>query len=210
LKSVASGATLEGLMGPFLFVLPAERKDLGQSMLRERLIGLAEPLLIRLGYELVDIEYAATRSEATLRVYIDWPEGRLPPGVVAAPDDDTRAMDGIGVEDCERVSRELSALLDVEDPIAVPYTLEVSSPGADRILRTPAQYLRFVGQRVHVELVAPRDGRRRYTGELVRADAQGIELKVDGSAVAARLVEIDRTRLAPDWSRQKPRKAGRR
>ncbi len=57
----------------------------------------------------------------------------------------TRAFDGIGVEDCERVSRELSALLDVEDPIAVPYTLEVSSPGADRILRTPAHYRRFVG-----------------------------------------------------------------
>ncbi len=56
----------------------------------------------------------------------------------ALPDDGTRAFDGIGVEDCERVSRELSALLDVEDPIAVPYQLEVSSPGADRILRTVA------------------------------------------------------------------------
>ena len=82
-----------------------------------------------------------------------------------ADEDDTRAFDGIGVEDCERVSRELSALLDVEDPIAVPYTLEVSSPGADRILRTTAHYQRLVGQRVHVELVAPRNGRRRYTGD---------------------------------------------
>ncbi len=105
-------------------------------MLRERLIALTEPLLARLGYELVDVEYAATRSEATLRVYIDWPDGVKPREVAALPDDGTRAFDGIGVEDCERVSRELSALLDVEDPIALPYQLEVSSPGADRILRS--------------------------------------------------------------------------
>ena len=175
-------------------------------MLRERLIGLAEPLLTRLGYELVDIEYAATHSEATLRVYIDWPEGKVPPGVVAAPDDEQRAMDGIGVEDCELVSRELSTLLDGEDPIEVAYTLEVSSPGADRILRTPAHYGRFIGQRVHVELVAPRDGRRRYTGELTRADEDGIELNVDGREVTARFVEIGKTRLSPDWSRQKARR----
>ncbi|MET0282170.1 MAG: ribosome maturation factor RimP [Steroidobacteraceae bacterium] len=174
-------------------------------MLRERLIALTEPLLASLGYELVDIEYAATLSEATLRVFIDWPEGKPPQAILAAPDDGTRAFDGIGVEDCERVSRELSALLDVEDPITVSYQLEVSSPGADRILRTPAHYQRYVGQRVHVELQAPRDGRRRFTGELVRADAEGIELNVDGSAVAIRYAEVGKTRLAPDWARKKRR-----
>jgi ribosome maturation factor RimP len=181
-------------------------------MLRERLILLAEPLLTRLGYELVDIEYAATRSQATVRVYIDWPDGRMSPEAAASLDkaqvdgEDTRAFDGIGVEDCERVSRELSALLDVEDPIAVPYTLEVSSPGADRILRTTAHYLRHVGQRVHVELVAPRNGRRRYTGDLLRADAKGIEMLVDGEAVQAGYGEIGKTRLAPDWSRLEGRR----
>ena len=174
-------------------------------MLRERLIALTEPLLARLGYELVDVEYAATRSEATLRVYIDWPQGVKPPEMAAVPDDGTRAFDGIGVEDCERVSRELSALLDVEDPIAVPYQLEVSSPGVDRILRTPAHYQRQLGQRTHVELVAPRDGRRRFTGTLTRADEDGFELNVDGSAVPIRYAEVDRTRLAPDWSRPGPR-----
>jgi ribosome maturation factor RimP len=180
-------------------------------MLRERLIVLTEPLLTRLGYELVDIEYASTRSQATVRVFIDWPEGRMSPSTAAlvaaaAPDDDTRAFDGIGVEDCEKVSRELSALLDVEDPITVPYTLEVSSPGADRILRTTAHYQRHVGQRIHVELVAPRNGRRRYTGELVRADDKGIELVVDGEAVQAEYGEIGKTRLAPDWSRLEQRR----
>jgi ribosome maturation factor RimP len=174
-------------------------------MLRERLIAITEPLLARLGYELVDVEYAATRSEATLRVYIDWPEGKMPPERVAVPDDGNRAFDGIGVEDCERVSRELSALLDVEDPIAVPYQLEVSSPGMDRILRTPAHYHRHVGQRVHVELVAPREGRRRFTGELLRAADDDFDLDVDGAVVTILYAEVGKTRLAPDWSRQQRR-----
>jgi ribosome maturation factor RimP len=154
-------------------------------MLRERLLELVEPLVIRLGYELVDVEYAATRSQATLRIFID-------------------REAGIGVEDCERVSREVSALLDVEDPITVSYQLEVSSPGADRVLRTLAHYQRFVGERVLMELLAPRDGRKRYTGVLARADEDGIELNVDGKPVTARIGEIERTRLAPDWSRQQP------
>jgi ribosome maturation factor RimP len=177
----------------------------GEIVLRERLIALAEPLLTGLGYELVDLEYAATRSEATLRVYIDWPDGVKPSHLAGLADDGTRALDGIGVEDCERVSRELAALLDVEDPIAVPYQLEVSSPGADRILRTPAHYRRQVGQRAHVELVVPRDGRRRFTGTLVRADEDGFELNVDGSAVPIRYAEAGRTRLAPEWVRPAPR-----
>jgi ribosome maturation factor RimP len=129
----------------------------------------------------------------------------MPPERAAVPDDGTRAFDGIGVEDCERVSRELSALLGVEDPIAVPYQLEVSSPGMDRILRTPAHYLRHVGQRVAVELAAPRNGRRRFTGELVRADDEGFELNVDGAMVTIRYGEVGKTRLAPDWSRQQRR-----
>jgi len=177
-------------------------------VLRERLIALTEPLLTRLGYELVDVEYAATRSEATLRVYIDWPGGVKPAAVAALPDDGSRPSDGIGVEDCERVSRELSALLDVEDPIAVSYQLEVSSPGADRILRTPAQYRRQLGQRAHVELVAPREGRRRFTGTLTRADEDGFELNVEGAAVPIRYAEAARTRLAPE--RQQPAPRGKR
>lgn len=174
-------------------------------MLRERLIALTEPLLARLGYELVDVEYAAGRSEATLRVYIDWPDGRMPPERAALPDDGQRAFDGIGVEDCETVSRELSALLDVEDPIPVAYQLEVSSPGMDRILRTPAHYQRHAGQRVHVELAVPRDGRRRYTGGLVRAGDEDFDLNVDGVVVTVRHAEVGKTRLAPEWGKPRPR-----
>jgi ribosome maturation factor RimP len=174
-------------------------------VLRDQLLALAEPLVQQLGYELVDVEYAATRSEATVRVYIDWPDGKMSAAAELAGDDGTRAFDGIGVEDCERVSRELSALLDVEDPISVPYQLEVSSPGADRVLRTPAHYRRFVGERAHVELAAPREGRRRYTGTLLRAEEEGFEVDVDGSVVSIRYSEVGKTRLAPDFSRQKSR-----
>ena len=166
--------------------------------MRERLLELIEPLVVRLGYELVDVEFAATRSSATLRVFIDRPEGSTLPVAEGMTES------GIGVEDCERVSRELSALLDVEDPIAVSYQLEVSSPGADRVLRTPRHYQRFAGERVLVELVAPRDGRRRFTGVLVAANEDGIELNVDGKPVTAQYREIAQTRLSPDWSRQKP------
>jgi ribosome maturation factor RimP len=172
--------------------------------MRERLIEIAEPLLAGLGYELVDIEYSSTHSQATLRVYIDWPNGQMPKQAVV--DEESTAFDGIGVEDCERVSRGLSELLDTQDPIAVPYTLEVSSPGVDRILRTISHYRRHVGQRVHVELQVARDGRRRYTGELTVVEADGIELNVDGAKVPMRLSEIGKCRLAPDWSRSPQRR----
>jgi ribosome maturation factor RimP len=154
------------------------REDAMTATLRERLIVLIEPLLGRLGYELVELEYAAGRSNAVLRLFIDRPEG-------------------ISIEDCERVSRETAALLDVEDPIPTAYTLEVSSPGFDRVLRTPAHFARFVGERVFVELRAPRDGRRRYTGTLLAADGSGITVEVDKQKVEGPFGEIGKARLAP-------------
>ena len=148
--------------------------------LRGKLIELAEPLLGQLGFELVDLEFSTGRSHAQLRLFIDRPEG-------------------ITVEDCERISREFSALLDVKDPIPTAYTLEVSSPGLDRVLRKPGHFARFVAEQLHVELLAPRDGRRRYTGKLVSADEQQIEMQVDGVAVQIAYGDIDRARLVPQW-----------
>jgi ribosome maturation factor RimP len=145
--------------------------------LRERLIALIEPLLARMGYELVELEYSYGRAHALLRLYIDR-EG------------------GVGLDDCERVSREVSSLLDVEDPIPSAYTLEVSSPGFDRVLRTQAHFGRFVGSRVFVELREPRAGRRRYTGTLLTVDASGIALEVDREQVAVAFSEIGKARLA--------------
>ena len=145
-------------------------------MLRERLIGLLEPLLGRLGYELVELEYGAA-ARSTLRIFIDR-EG------------------GVGLDDCERVSREVSAQLDAADPIPGAYTLEVSSPGFDRVLRTSAHFGRFVGRRVFVELKEPRAGRRRYTGTLLAVDEAGIALEVDRERVALSYAEIGKARLA--------------
>jgi ribosome maturation factor RimP len=149
--------------------------------LREKLIALIEPLLGQLSYELVDLEYVPGRTHAVVRVFID-------------------RSAGVGLDDCERVSHELSALLDVEDPVPVGYTLEVSSPGLDRVLRTPAHFQRFVGERIWLELRAAREGRRRYTGRLEACDGEGIELKVDGAMVRVPFAEVSRARLAPLWT----------
>jgi len=145
--------------------------------LRERLVALIEPLLAQLGYELVELEFTPARGRGALRIFIDKPEG-------------------IGLEDCERASREVSALLDVEDPIAAAYTLEVSSPGDDRVLRTRAHFDRFVGSRVFVELT-PREGRRRYTGTLRSVADEGVALEVDRQMVNLPFREIEKARLAP-------------
>ena len=95
------------------------------------------------------------------------------------------------------MSREVSALLDVEDPIPSAYSLEVSSPGDDRVLRTHAHFERFKGSRVLIELVAPRDGRRRYTGMLQEVSATGVALEVDRQRVDVSFGEIEKARLAP-------------
>ena len=145
--------------------------------LRERLCALLEPVLARLGYELVELEYAPGQGRSLLRLYIDAPAG-------------------VGLDDCERVSREVSSLLDIEDPIPSAYTLEVSSPGFDRLLRTRAHFGRFVGSRVFVELKEPRAGRRRYTGTLLTVDEGGIALEVDRERVAMTFEEIGEARLA--------------
>ncbi|HEX8757596.1 MAG TPA: ribosome maturation factor RimP [Steroidobacteraceae bacterium] len=157
------------------------------ATLRERLIALIEPLVGRLGYELVDLEQSSGRGSAVIRLFIDRAPLR-PAGAEAEGN-------GVTLTDCERVSREVSALLDVEDPIPAAYTLEVSSPGLDRVLRTPAHFARFVGSRVFVELAVPREGRRRYTGTLVSADEAGIALEVDGQRVPVSFAEIGKARL---------------
>jgi ribosome maturation factor RimP len=143
--------------------------------LRERLFALIEPVVADLGCELVDLDL----NPGTVRIFVD------------------RAA-GVRIEDCERVSREVSALLDVEDPIPSAYRLEVSSPGSDRVLRTKAHFERFVGARVWVELMVPRaGGRRRYTGQLAAVADEGITLTVDDQTVGVQFDEIGKAKLAP-------------
>jgi Uncharacterized protein conserved in bacteria len=119
-----------------------------------------------------------------LRLYIDTPQG------------DGRA---VGIEDCEATSREVSAQLDVADPISGNYTLEVSSPGVDRPLFTTAQFARFQGENAKVSLKLPMDGRRRLQGEIVRVDGGTVVFGVDGSELAVAVDNIEKARLVPDW-----------
>jgi ribosome maturation factor RimP len=152
--------------------------------MREALIRLLEPEVEALGCELVELEFHPHRGGGLLRLYIDRTGG---------------TADGVTVEDCEAVSRRVRATLDVADPIAGDYTLEVSSPGFDRPLRTRAHFERFTGERVKVESHVPRAGRRRWTGKLVRVGEAGVTLEVDGQPVELALNEIKTARLVPDF-----------
>jgi ribosome maturation factor RimP len=152
------------------------------TAVHDRLIARFEPELQGLGYELVEVEFAPGPGGGTLRFYIDKP----------------RHVDGgIDAEDCAKVSHALLDSIEADDPLPGEYAIEVSSPGLDRVLRTPEHFARFVDSRVKVELLAPRDGRKRYTGVLRRADADGIEMDVDNFSVSIRLAEIGKARLAP-------------
>jgi ribosome maturation factor RimP len=148
-------------------------------MLRESLVALLQPVVEGLGYGLWELEYTAGRGSAFLRLYIDSP-------------------DGITVDDCERVSRAVSERLDAEDPLPGQYTLEVSSPGFERPLRTAAHFAPYVGETVFVELVQPLEGRRRFKGRLAAAGTATIEVEVDGRRHALPLDGIRRAHLAPD------------
>jgi ribosome maturation factor RimP len=148
------------------------------AALHDRLIARFEPVLAELGFELVELEFVPGPGGGTLRIYIDNPEG-------------------IDVDDCADVSHVVSEMLDADDPFPGRYSLEVSSPGLDRILRTPEHFARYVDNRVKVELAVAREGRKRYTGMLRRADGESIEMEVDNFSVSIRLAEISRARLAP-------------
>lgn len=149
--------------------------------------ALLAPTVQSLGLELLGVEYLPAPGGATLRLYIDVPAGQA----------DARM---VGIEDCEAVSREVSARLDLEDPISGHYTLEVSSPGVDRPLFDAAQFARFAGAQAKVALKLPQDGRRRLTGTIVSVEAGSVSFDVDGAAIAVAIDNIEKARLVPDWA----------
>jgi ribosome maturation factor RimP len=148
----------------------------------EELNALLAPLIGDLGLELVGIEFSPGRGGSLLRVYVDAP-GRP-----------------VTIDDCERASREISALLDVNDPVAGRYTLEVSSPGLDRPLFTPEQFTRFVGQAVKINVNLPLDGRRRFHGMIKGVEGDRILIEQDGAPVTIAHANIAKARLAPDYA----------
>jgi len=145
-----------------------------------KLTKLLQPLVEDLGYEFVGLDYGSDPNNAVLVIYIDQEAG-------------------VKVEDCEKVSREVAALLDVEDPIPGHYNLEVSSPGLDRPLFTPDQYERFTGEVVRVSLFAPQDGRRKFKGTILGTEGDQVKLELDGSEVLLEMNNIAKARLVPDY-----------
>lgn len=155
-----------------------------RSLDKHSLIELLEAPVQALGYELVDLDVHLGRR-GLLRVYIDRRSD---------------AEGGVTLADCELVSGQLGAFLDVEDPLPGSYVLEVSSPGIDRRLRTPEHFRRFVGDEVKVELKRPEAGRKKLRGRLTGVDEQDVLLDVDGTDWRIDIDDIATARLVPPKS----------
>ncbi len=146
-----------------------------------KVLDLIRPIVEGLGYELVGVEYLPQGKHSLLRIYIDNPET------------------GIGVEDCEKVSRQVSSMLDVEDPISGKFTLEVSSPGLDRPLFEVAHFERFTGQEVKLQLAVPVNGRRKWSGKLLGIKDGMVSIESENEVVEIPFDDVDKARLVPDF-----------
>jgi len=150
-------------------------------MLRDDLTALLDPVVRNMGLELWELEYLSRSNGGLLRLYIDAPQG-------------------VTVEDCAAVSHAVSDVLDGADPIPGFYTLEVSSPGLDRVLRSAEHFGRYRGEAVRVELKQAVAGRKRFLGRLRDVTADEITVEVDGKPVTMALAAIHKARLAPEFA----------
>lgn len=148
--------------------------------LERQLTELLEAPVVASGYELVGLEFIRAGEHSTLRIFIDH-------------------ENGITVDDCAEVSHQVSAVLDVEDPISVAYHLEVSSPGLDRPLFKPAHYEQFIGQEVNLVLKMAVTNRRKWKGEIHSVDGETITLTVDGQQEDFALSNISKANLIPKF-----------
>jgi ribosome maturation factor RimP len=148
---------------------------------------LLEPVVKSLDCELWGLEYhSAGRRRGLLRVYIE-------------------KSAGVALQDCERVSRQVSSVLDVEDPIQGEYTLEVSSPGMDRPLYTCAQYRQYSGEQVQIKLRLPFNGRKQFTGLLTGVENDEIKLMVADEEYSFPIETIEKAKVVPRFeSSSKP------
>ncbi len=153
-------------------------------MLRDRLIELLEPVVNAIGYELILLEYSPRDGSGMLRLFID-------------------AEAGITLEDCEKVSREVAATLDVEDVIQQAYRLEISSPGFDRPLVKPAHFERFKGEIAKIQMLAPVSGRRRFQGVLLGATEDAVTIDAGDGPITLPFADIDKAKLVPNFDKEK-------
>ena len=147
---------------------------------KEELITLLQPIVEGLSYQFWGLEYLAQGKYSTLRVYID-------------------AENGVNVEDCATVSRQISAIMDVEDPISGEYNLEVSSPGVDRLLFTLPQFMQYLGEQIQIKLKAPFDGRRNFKGQLKGVEDVDVVVQVDNEEFLLPIELIERAQIIPTY-----------
>lgn len=138
------------------------------------------PILDKLGYELVDIEYKKEGSNWYLRIYIDKPEG-------------------ITIDDCQQASEKISDKLDEVDPIPHNYFLEVSSPGLDRPLKKDKDFERYKGYKVDIKLYKPINGTKDLTGELVGLENGNILIRANEDVISFKRDEVASVRLAVEF-----------
>ncbi|MCK8816484.1 ribosome maturation factor RimP [Natroniella sulfidigena] len=141
---------------------------------------LAEPIVASYDLELVDVEYNKEGPDWILRVFVD-------------------NIDGVSLDDCQQVSRDLSEQLDLNDPIEQSYLLEVSSPGIDRPLKTKQDFERFSGELVEISTYAPVNGEKELTGKLLGLEEENVKISLDGEELSIPLSKIAKTKLAVEF-----------
>jgi ribosome maturation factor RimP len=160
-----------------LWVADVNRKE-------KELESLFAPTVGALGCRIWGVEYLSQGKRSMLRIFIDRDEG-------------------VSVEDCERVSKQVSALLDVEDPLGPAYTLEVSSPGLDRLLMKPEHYVECVGEVVDLRLNFAFEGRRHFVGRMVGYEDDEVVIQVEDTEFVFPLENVQRARIVPQFEDNK-------
>jgi ribosome maturation factor RimP len=146
----------------------------------DKLTDMLRPAVEETGKELLGIEFVSAGKHSVLRLYIEHPNG-------------------IDVDDCAEVSRQVSAILDVEDPISTEYSLEVSSPGLDRPLFDKSHYQAVVGEIVNVKLSIPLNGRRKFKGKLAAIENNNLIVIVDGEDYELEINNVEKGNIVPQF-----------
>jgi len=178
---------------------------MSRNPLQQRLITIVEPVCHAAGFELVELRFLLDQGGWVLRVCVDLP---LDPAVDPAD----VPSDRVDLQDCENLSRELSAVLDVDDPIPQAYSLEVGSPGIDRPLRTADHFVYFTGSEAKIQLEVPlataSGERRNFRGILKGVVEERVVIEVDGRPFELPIADIEHAKLVPNWDAVMKGKSG--
>jgi ribosome maturation factor RimP len=141
---------------------------------------LFEPVVNGMGFDLIEIEHFPSPKHGVLRLYID-------------------SEDGVTIDDCADVSQQISALIDVEDPVRGQFNLEISSPGLDRPLRRLKDFQRFTGSLVKLKTAVPLDGQRNFKGRLLEANEDVVVIETDTEEISLPMNAIEKARIVPEY-----------